>query len=232
MLLRVRNQLTVRRCERQLVEHNERLELAVRDRTRELEASRLEVLDRLALVAEFRDDDTKQHAQRVGRSAAVIAAVLELASEVQELLGPATALHDIGKIAVPDSILHKPGRAHARRVHSDADAHHHRRADARGSGSPVLQNASRIALTHHERFDGTGYPAGLACEAIPIEGRVAAVADVFDALTSDRVYRPAFERDVALEMMREESGKQFDPVVLAVLLNGPLAAESFAVAGV
>jgi putative two-component system response regulator len=221
VLLRVRNLLTVRSCERKLAEHNERLEDAVRERTRELEASRLEVLDRLALVAEFRDDDTNQHAQRVGRSAAAIAAALELPPELQELLGPAAALHDIGKIAIPDSILRKPG---ALTCDEFAEMQTHTTIGARmlaGSRFPVLQTAGTIALTHHERFDGAGYPAGLAGEAIPIEGRIAAVADVFDALTSDRVYRPAFGCAVALEMMREESGKHFDPVVLGALLERP-----------
>jgi putative two-component system response regulator len=180
---------------------------------------RLEVLDRLALVAEFRDDDTNQHAQRVGRSATAIAAALRLPSELQELLGPAVALHDIGKIAIPDSILRKPGS-----LTSDEFAvmQTHTTIGAQmlaGSEFPVLQTASTTALTHHERFDGAGYPRGLAGEEIPIEGRIAAVADVFDALTSDRVYRPAFAPEVALEMMREESGKQFDPVVLGVLLD-------------
>jgi putative two-component system response regulator len=231
VLLRVRNLLTVRSCERELAEHNERLEQAVRARTHELEASRLEVLDRLALVAEFRDDDTNQHAQRVGRSAAAIAAALELAPEVLELLGPAAALHDIGKIAIPDSILRKPGPLTPGEF---AVMQTHTTIGARmlaGSRFPVLQTAGTIALTHHERFDGAGYPGGLAGEAIPIEGRIAAVADVFDALTSDRVYRPAFGRAVALEMMREESGEQFDPVVLEVLLESALGyAASFMVA--
>jgi putative two-component system response regulator len=220
VLLRVRNLLTVRDSERKLTEYNERLEQAVRERTRELEASRLEVLDRLALVAEFRDDDTNQHAQRVGRSAAAIAAALGLPPELRELLGPAAALHDIGKIAIPDSILRKP----AALTHDEfTEMQTHTTIGARmlaGSCFPVLQLAASIALTHHERFDGAGYPAGLAGEEIPIEGRIAAVADVFDALTSDRVYRPAFERDVALEMMQEQNGKQFDPDVLEALLEG------------
>ena len=100
------------------------------------------------------------------------------------------------------------------------------------SANRFILTSALIALRHHERFDGAGYPGGLAGEAIPIEGRIAAVADVFDALTSDRVYRPAFERDVALEMMREESGEQFDPVVLGVLLESALGyAASFMVAG-
>ena len=219
VLLRVRNLLTVRSCERKLAEHNERLEQAVRARTRELEVSRLEVLDRLALLAEFRDDDTNQHAQRVGRSAKAIAHALRLPPELLELLGPAAALHDIGKIGIPDSILRKPGPLTAEEF---AEMQTHTTIGARmlaDSSFPVLELAASIALTHHERFDGAGYPRGLAGNAIPIEGRIAAVADVCDALTSDRVYRPAFERTVALEMMQEQSGKQFDPGVLRSLLE-------------
>jgi putative two-component system response regulator len=220
VLLRVSNLLTLRDSERRLTKHSERLEQAVRERTRELEASRLEVLDRLALVAEFRDDDTNQHAQRVGRSAAAIAAALKLGSELQQRLGPAAALHDIGKVGIPDSILRKPGpltsgEFEVMQTHTTIGARM-----LAGSSFSVLQLAATIALTHHERLDGAGYPAGLAGEAIPIEGRIAAVADVFDALTSDRVYRPAFGRTAALEMMREQSGKQFDPVVLGALLDG------------
>ena len=232
VLLRVRNLLTVRSCERKVTEYNERLEGAVLERTRELEASRLEVLDRLALVAEFRDDDTNRHAQRVGRSATAIAAALELPTGLQQLLGPAAALHDIGKIAIPDSILRKPGPL-TRDEFAEMQTHTTIGAQMlAGSSFPVLQLAASIALTHHERFDGAGYPGGVAGEEIPIEGRIAAVADVFDALTSDRVYRPAFERTAALEMMREQSGTQFDPVVLEALLEGAAgSAKSLLVAG-
>lgn len=219
VLLRVRNLLTLRHSERKLAEHNERLEEAVRARTRELEVSRLEVLDRLALVGEFRDDDTNQHARRVGRCAVAIGTALDLPRELLEMLEPAAALHDLGKIGIPDSILRKPGPLTAQEF---AEMQTHTTIGARmlaGSNFPVLQLASSIAHTHHERFDGTGYPGGLAGEAIPIEGRITAVADVLDALTNDRVYRPAFEPAVALEMMREQRGRQFDPLVLDALLD-------------
>jgi putative two-component system response regulator len=204
--------------------HVEGLESAVRTRTAELEASRLEVLDRLALVAEFRDDGTSHHARRVGRLAVAVARTLELPSELLEMLEPAAALHDIGKIAIPDSILHKPGPLSPGEF---ALMQTHTTVGARilgGSRFPVLQLASSIALTHHERYDGTGYPGALSGEAIPLEGRVAAVADVLDALTSDRVYRPAFEHRAALEMMREQRGQHFDPAVLDALLAVTAAA--------
>ena len=219
VLLRVRNLLTVRHSELRLAAHNEELEQAVRRRTRQLEASRMEVLERLALVAEFRDDDTNQHARRVGRRAAAIAGALGLPAELQEMLEPAAALHDIGKVGIPDAIPRTPGPL------TDAEFAEMRTHTTiglqmlDGSSFSVLQLAASIAHTHHERFDGTGYPRGLAGEGIPIEGRITAVADVFDALTHDRVYRPAFHRDAAVQMMREESGRQFDPVVLEALFS-------------
>jgi len=220
VLLRVRNLLAVRHGELRLAEHNQRLDRMVQTRTRDLEASRLEVLDRLALVAEFRDDDTNEHARRVGRRAAALAAELGLPPELLEMLGPAAALHDIGKIAIPDAILGKPGSLTdeefaVMRTHTTIGAR--MLAD---SCFPILQIAATIALTHHERFDGTGYPARLAGNAIPLEGRITAVADVYDAMTSDRVYRPAFAPEDAIEMMREERGRQFDPVILDAMLAG------------
>ena len=219
VLLRVRNLLTVRLFEKERAAANERLEHAVRLRTADLEASRLELLDRLALVAEFRDDDTNQHALRVGRCAQTIATALALPPEIVEMLDRAAALHDIGKIGIPDSILLKPGpltdnEFAVMKKHTEIGAQM-----LAGSSFAVLQLARSIALTHHERFDGTGYPAGLAGEQIPIEGRITAVADVYDALTSERAYRPAFERNVALEMMLEQRGRQFDPCALDALLD-------------
>jgi putative two-component system response regulator len=187
----------------------------------ELRRSRAETIARLAHAAEFRSLETAVHVERMSRYCATLAARVGFPEERVELIRVASTLHDIGKIAIPDSILRKPGPLTRDEF---AVMQTHTTIGARmlaGSRFAVLQTASTIALTHHERFDGVGYPAGLAGEAIPIEGRIAAVADVFDALISDRVYRPAFERAVALEMMREESGKQFDPVVLGILLESP-----------
>jgi putative two-component system response regulator len=231
VLLRVRNLLELRRYERQLAGHNERLEAAVRERTSELEASRLEILDRLALVAEFRDDDTNDHARRIGHSSVLLAAGLDLESGMLELFGRAAALHDIGKVAISDTILLKPERLTAEEFatmqsHTTAGAHM-----LAGSQSPVLQLAERIALSHHERWDGKGYPRGLAGAAIPIEGRIVAIADVFDALTHDRPYKSAWSVADAVAEVRDAASVHFDPAVVAVfetldhaaLVDPPLA---------
>ncbi|MFP5362731.1 MAG: HD domain-containing phosphohydrolase [Thermoleophilia bacterium] len=214
VLLRVRNHLESRHFQRALDEQNKRLESAVQTRTRELQASRVEVLDRLALVGEYRDDDTNRHARRIGRSALLLATSLELRAETLTLLEQAASLHDVGKIAIPDTVLRKPGRLTPAEV---AVMQTHTSAGGRilgGSRSPILQLAQRIALTHHERWDGTGYPAGLADDDIPVEGRVVAVADVFDALTHERPYKPAWSATDAAEEIVAESGTHFDPAVV------------------
>ena len=232
VLLRVRNLLEMRHYEQALARQNERLEAAVRERTSELEASRLEVLDRLAVVAEFRDDETNHHALRIGRSSMLLAAGAGIEPAMLELFSRAAALHDIGKIAISDSILLKPGRLTADEF---AAMQIHTTAGARmlaGSRSPVLQLAERIALTHHERWDGSGYPRGIAGAAIPIEGRVVAIADVFDALTHDRPYKSAWSVADAVAEINAGAGRHFDPRLVAVfqtldqaaLVDPPLAA--------
>jgi putative two-component system response regulator len=215
VLLRVRNLLETRYAQLELAAHNMRLESAVQARTAELRASRLEVLDRLALVAEFRDDDTKRHAQRIGHAAVAMAQTLDLPSDTVALLGRAAALHDIGKIAISDTILLKPARLTPDEF---AVMQRHTTAGARilaGSRAPVLQLAQEIALTHHERWDGSGYPRGLTGDAIPIAGRVVAVADVFDALTHERPYKPAWEVAAAVAEIGAGAGTQFDPSIVA-----------------
>jgi putative two-component system response regulator len=189
--------------------------VAVQARTADLRASRLEVLDRLALVAEFRDDETNRHAQRIGRSAVAMAQTLDLPSDTIALLGRAAALHDIGKISISDTILRKPARL---TMEEFAVMQRHTTVGARilaGSRAPVLQLAQEIALTHHERWDGSGYPRGLAGDAIPIAGRVVAVADVFDALTHKRPYKSAWDVAAAVAEIGAGSGRQFDPSIVA-----------------
>jgi putative two-component system response regulator len=215
VLLRVRNHLEMRYFQRELDAQNKRLESAVQARTRELEASRMEVLDRLALVAEYRDDATTHHARRIGRASVMLARSLDLPAETLALLEQAASLHDVGKIAVPDTILRKRGRLTAEEF---TVMQSHTIAGGRilaGSRSPVLQLAERIALTHHERWDGTGYPHRLAAHDIPPAGRIVAVADVFDALTHERPYKQAWSpQDAAAEIVAA-AGTQFDPAVVA-----------------
>jgi PAS domain S-box-containing protein/putative nucleotidyltransferase with HDIG domain len=205
-------------AEEQLADNAQLLEGMVAERTRELEDARAETLHRLAVVAEYRDDNTFQHTERVGTTSVEIAARLGLSAEEIEVLREAAPLHDVGKIAIPDRILFKPGKL------SDEEYElmkTHATLGARllsGSGSPVLQMATVIAESHHERWDGTGYPNGLAGRSIPLVGRIVAVADVFDALIQERPYKPAWPYERALAEIRDGSGTQFDPNVVAAFL--------------
>ena len=207
-----------REAEQQLAANAELLESKVAERTRELDAARAETLQRLAVAAEYRDDDTSQHTERVGATAAAIAAQLGLGAEEIGLLREAAPLHDVGKLAISDTILLKPGKLTAQEYEVMKT---HAALGARllsGSRSPVLQMAAVIAATHHERWDGAGYPAGLAGEAIPLVGRIVAVADVFDALTHDRPYKSAWPIEQATAEIKRASGSQFDPRVAAAFL--------------
>jgi len=217
--LRVRNLLETRYLHEQLREQNSLLEFRVDERTRELEEARLEILYRLARAAEYRDDQTGQHTLRVGRLAGRLAQVLGLSEESHELIRRAAPLHDIGKIGIPDSILLKPDRLRPdelelMRTHTVIGAN-----ILSGSRYPLLRLAEEIALTHHEHWNGRGYPHGLAGEAIPMAGRIVAVADVFDSLTHARPYKHAWTAREALIEIEAQAGEQFDPRVVEALLR-------------
>ena len=190
------------------------LEMTVRERTEELEESRLETLQRLAITAEYRDDATYQHTERVGRTAALIARHLGLPEEDVALIRRAAPLHDIGKVGIPDLILLKPGPLtpeewELMKQHTEMGAR------ILGEGTfPVLQTAQEITLNHHERWDGRGYPNGRAGEDIPLVGRIVAVADVFDALTHQRPYKAAWPVEDAIAEIERCSGSQFDPMIV------------------
>lgn len=215
LLLRVRNVLQVKYLENCLRQHNAQLEKEVTERTRDLEQARLEMLKRLALAAEYRDDDTQQHAWRIGRTCALLALELGLSAQEAQLIGNAAPLHDLGKIGISDEILLKPGKLTDQqfeviKTHSTIGAE-----ILAGSHNPLLTLAERIALTHHERWHGRGYPAALRGEEIPLAGRIVAVADVFDALTHARPYKQAWPVDRAVDEIRDQAGGQFDPRVVA-----------------
>ncbi len=185
----------------------------------ELEIAQAETVRRLSMAVEFRDEDTGAHIERIGRFSTLLAEQLGMDPEFCEKLSYAAPLHDVGKVAIPDSILLKPGPLTAAEraiVETHAEEGHRL---VGGSSSSILDMAATIALSHQEKWDGSGYPRGLVGEAIPIEGRIVAVADVFDALTSDRVYRKAFPVEDALKMMREERGHHFDPMVLDAFME-------------
>jgi methanogenic corrinoid protein MtbC1 len=185
----------------------------------ELEIAQAETVQRLSMAVEFRDEDTGAHIERIGRFSVLLAEHIGMDPEFCERLRHAAPLHDVGKVAIPDAILLKPGPLTPEEraiVETHAEEGHRL---VRGSSSSILDMAATIALSHQEKWDGTGYPRGLKGEAIPIEGRIVAVADVFDALTSDRVYRKAFSVDEAIGMMLEQRGRHFDPVLLDAFME-------------
>jgi putative two-component system response regulator len=236
LLARLRNTLMAKAHQDHWRNYSATLESAVRERTAELEVSRQEVILCLARAAEFRDDDTGQHVIRVGTYARIIGDQLGMEKSALDILEQAAQLHDIGKIGIDDAILRKPakltpeefddmqrhcnyGKKIIQRM-TDPEALQMRRHTELGAKilnpgrSPILELAVKIALTHHERWDGSGYPLGLAGDHIPIEGRITSVADVFDALSSKRPYKPAFPLEKCFAIMREGRGTQFDPEVL------------------
>ena len=216
VLLRVRNLLHTRSLQLRLEQQNVELERRVATRTAQLAESRAETIRRLSRAVEYRDPETGDHIERMSGYCALLAARLGLDSDAMLIASP---MHDVGKIAVPDRILLKPGPLTAEERY---DMQRHARVGYEllaGSDSELLGLAATIAWTHHERFDGSGYPRGLTGETIPLVGRIAGVADVFDALTSDRVYRAAFSLEEAVATMRSARGKHFDPDVLDVFVD-------------
>jgi putative two-component system response regulator len=185
---------------------------------REVTRAHHEALLLLARAAEFRDDDTGVHIVRIGFLAWVLALKLGQADDWALLLRQAAPMHDIGKIGIPDGVLKKPGRF-TPEERAVMNRHPHMGAEILGrSRIPLFQLAAEVALAHHERWDGTGYPAGLAGEAIPLSGRIVAVVDFFDALTMDRCYRAALPDAQVLQMLREHAGNAFDPRVVDTFL--------------
>jgi putative two-component system response regulator len=180
----------------------------------ELAQTRFESVVRLARLAEYRDDATYEHPERVGRTAALLAETLGMAPDAVQAIRHAAPLHDVGKVGVPDRILLKPGRLTSAEF-GLMKSHTVIGADIlSGSTWPVLQMAEEIALSHHERWDGTGYPDGRVEEEIPMSGRIVIVADNFDALTHSRPYAQAWEPDKAAAEIRRQSGEHFDPQVV------------------
>jgi len=202
-------------------ERGEQLEAALQElrlSRDEVWASKAETIFRLARLVEFRDEETGQHLQRMSAYCEIIARRSGLAPERCELIRLASQLHDVGKVAISDTILLKHGKlteAEFETIKSHAQIGHDMLC---GSSSEVVQVGALIARSHHERWDGSGYPRGLAGEEIPLEGRIAAIADVFDALTSDRVYRSAFPFQAAVRMLRSERERHFDPALTDTFL--------------
>lgn len=214
--LRLRNLLEVIFLHQQLRHQNQELEVRVAERSEQLALSEHETAVCLGIAGEFRDDDTGRHTQRVGATATVLARESGLFDGGLHLILQAAPLHDVGKIGIPDSILLKPGqltaeefeimKAHCVIGQGILSRHH----------TPLLQLAANIALSHHERFDGSGYPRGLAGEQIPLEGRIVTIVDVFDALTHVRPYKDAWPVERAVAEIQAQAGRQFDPYLVDV----------------
>lgn len=233
ILINIANALRRRRLEIENQAHREHLEQMVRERTAELRLaiarleeaeqslrlSQEETVQRLAIAAEFRDKGTAQHIKRMSHYSALLARRYGLGPDHCELIRIASPMHDIGKIGTPDNILLKPGG-----FVPDEFAVMTRHTEIgyqilAGSDSALLQLAATIALTHHEKVDGSGYPKGLVGEAIPLEGRIVAIADAFDALTTKRVYKPAFSIEQTTDIMSQQRGTHFDGALLDLFFS-------------
>ena len=233
VLINVANALRRRKLEIENAMHRENLEEVVRTRTialqqalewlerseKELRLSREETIQRLAIAAEYRDSSTAQHIQRMSHYCELLARRYGLSPERCDLIRTASPMHDIGKIGTPDHVLLKPGKFTPEEFKVITQHTEIGYRILAGSDSELLKIAAVIAWTHHERYDGTGYPRGLKGETIPLEGRITAIADNFDALTTQRVYKPAYDFDHAKELMLKERGKHFDPELLDIFFD-------------
>lgn len=219
VLIRIENALAVRCLQKQRIQKNIELEELVKERTREVEASRLDVIRRLGRAGEYRDNETGAHVIRVSKCCALIAKVIGKSEHFCQTILQASPMHDVGKIGIPDSILLKPGKltefeSEIMKKHAQIGAD-----ILSGSNSYLMQMASIVALTHHEHWDGSGYPAGLSGKSIPLEGRICAIADVYDALTSVRSYKKPWTIPSAVAYIKENKGKCFEPALVDAFLE-------------
>ncbi|MDF2670764.1 MAG: response regulator [Paenibacillus sp.] len=219
VVLRITNLLKYRFLHLQLQQHNQLLEQKVSERTSELEKAQFEILRILARSAEYRDDVTGEHTHRVGRLSGLTARALHLPEDQVQQIESAATLHDIGKIGIPDSILLKPGKFSIDEFER-MKAHTTIGASIIGDASfPVLRAAAEIAMCHHEKWDGTGYPNGLCGEQIPLSARIVAITDFYDALSHERPYKLAWSREDVLKEILAQRGAHFDPLVTDAFLS-------------
>lgn len=212
VLARVRAQLM-------LYQQNRELDRRVAERTDQLKQTRLQIVQRLGRAAEYKDNETGMHVIRMSHYSRMLAESVGLGDDQLELLFHAAPMHDIGKIGIPDRILLKPGRLDSEEMF---EMQRHTLYGAEILGEPeseLIRVAAEVALTHHERWDGTGYPHGLAGEDIPLNGRIVALADVFDALTSERPYKKAWSLEKTVDFIRASAGSHFDPTLADLFLE-------------
>lgn len=219
VILRINNLLKTRQLHLQLQQHNVLLEEKVRERTKELQQAQQEILQLLGRAGEYRDDMTGQHTQRVGDLSGRIAERIGLSDYHVDMIRKAAPLHDIGKIGIPDGLLLKPGRFEPHefermKTHTQIGG-----SILEGSSFQILKLAGNIAMSHHEKWDGTGYPQGLKGEEIPVEARIVALADFYDALTHERPYKRAWTPEEAIAEVEKQKGCHFDPLIVEAFLE-------------
>lgn len=242
LIARLRSVLRTKQYADELKQNNELLEQRVQERTSELVASQVDILWRLGKAAEYRDEETGNHVIRVGSYSRVVASAMGMSDSFCDTLFLAAPLHDIGKIGVSDTVLLKPGkltdeewdsmRRHCeigvsiltdecKFMHVAAKYSSQRVVGTLSpvSNNPIIEMAAEIAASHHEKWNGSGYPAGISGDSIPLVGRIVAIADVYDALRSDRPYKDAFTVERSLQIIRESSGSHFDPKVVAAFID-------------
>ncbi len=210
-ITRIRNLLTVRILHNQVKNQNTILEKKVQERTIELKETRLEIIHRLGRAAEYKDNETGAHIIRIGKMSSLLGKLSGMSEEQVDLLLNTSPMHDIGKIGIPDSVLLKPGKLDAEewktmKKHTTIGA-----SLLDGQKSGLIISARQIALTHHEKWDGTGYPNGKKGKEIPFEGQIVGIVDVFDALTSKRPYKDPYPMEKALSIIKQERGRHFNP---------------------
>lgn len=215
VLLRVRNILEVRMLHKAVLNHNALLEQKVRERTEQLYQAQVKLIECLGKAAEYRDNETGMHVIRMSHASALLGKAMGLGEDECEVILQASPMHDIGKIAIPDEVLLKPGGLEAKEWET-MKTHAEVGAEILGDyDTQLMQVAAQIARTHHERWDGQGYPQGLKGEEIPLYTRIVTVCDVFDALTSARPYKSAWSAEDAMAYLQENSGSHFDPRVVS-----------------
>lgn len=219
VLLRIRNLLETRHFFKRQRLRADELEVVVRERTQEIRETQLQVIERLGRAGEYRDEETGLHVLRMSHACHQLALAIGLGSHTAEQILYATPMHDVGKIGIPDNVLLKQGKLdpEERKI---IETHATIGADIIGEhGSELLITARNVALYHHEKWDGSGYPHGLKGEDIPIEARIAAICDVFDALTSPRPYKEAWPVEKAVGLLKDQAGKHFDPRLVDAFLE-------------